>query len=77
MAAAAGLWKLNAISARPLARLRNRAIEGLSRVQQQVPRLATPVVYLQSRVSYLERVLTGQGKTGQMESSKEEQTHGN
>lgn len=77
MAIATGAWKLNAIAARPLARLRNKAIDGLSRVQQQVPRLATPVVHLQSRFSYLERMVTGQSRAGQFEASEEEQLNDN
>ncbi len=59
MTAAIGLWKLNAVAAPPLARNREKAIAFLAGLRERVPGLARPVVALQGRVSYGERLLTG------------------
>lgn len=59
MTAAIGLWKLNAVAAPPLARNREKATAFLASLRERVPSLARPVVALQGRVSYWERILTG------------------
>lgn len=58
IAAALGLWGVHGNIARPLARLRQGIIGQLAIIKRQVPRVSEPVIALQHRLAYWERLLS-------------------
>jgi high-affinity K+ transport system ATPase subunit B len=70
MVAAIGLWKGTTVAARPLGRLRSRAVTILQKVQAQVPRAAAPVIFMQSKLSQTAHI--ARGRTTAVSPEKEE-----
>ncbi|MBN1966883.1 MAG: hypothetical protein JW910_19680 [Anaerolineae bacterium] len=79
LAIAVGAWALNQSAATRLARLRNTILKPLGQVRAQVPRLAQPVIALQSRLSYSERLVSKPLESltpGPSAATQEEDVHG-
>jgi len=58
VAAAVGLWAVHGDIARLLARFRQPIIDGLAAVKRQVPRAGEPIIAVQRRLAYWERLLS-------------------
>lgn len=58
MAAALGFWGVHGNIARPLARLRQGIIGQLAIIRREVPGVSEPVIALQHRLAYWERLLS-------------------
>lgn len=76
VAMAAGVWKGNRVLAPRLGRLRSRVVDLLKKGQSAAPRLATPVIGLQSRLARWERVAGSRRQSDDDSSAEEERTHG-